>query len=119
MNLRHRLCAAALLSALLLAPLAFAGTQDFTLVNQTGVDVYSLYVSQTVNDDWGDDILGEDVLPAGNRVDVTFEGHSDCMWDMLVTDGDDGELVFEGINLCQASVVVLRCNAEECWAESE
>lgn len=113
------LLAGAVLSVLLAAPAAFAGTQDFTLVNNTGVDVYSLYISETSNDNWEEDVLGEDVLPDGNRVDITFTGHDACLWDMMVTDGDDGQLIFQGVNLCQASVVVLRCDDEECWAETE
>lgn len=101
------------------ASAAQAGTQDFTLINQTGVDVYSLYISESSSDDWEEDVLGEDMLLDGDRVDVTFSGRNACLWDMLVTDDEGGELSFQGINLCEASVVVLRCDEEECWAEYE
>jgi len=58
------------------------------------------------------------VLLDGDRVNVKFSGKTACLWDMMVTNGDDGQLVFQGINLCQASTVVLRCDAAKCWAES-
>ena len=101
------------------APAALAGTQDFTLINQTGVDIYSLYLSESANDDWEEDVLGEDTLPDGDRVEISFSGRSACLWDMMVTDDEDGNVTWEGINLCESSVVVLRCDDDECWAEYE
>lgn len=111
-----------LLVALCLAfvvPAAFAGTQDFTLVNQTGVEIYSLFLSEASNDEWEEDVLGEDVLPDGERMEITFSGRNACLWDLLVTDDEGGDVTWQGINLCEASVVVLRCNDEECWADLE
>lgn len=108
-----------MVAALVAVPAAHAGTQDFTLINQTGVDVYSLYISESSSDDWEEDVLGEDMLLDGDRVDISFSGRSACLWDMLVTDDEGGEVAFQGINLCEASVVVLRCDDEECWAELE
>jgi len=108
------LSAAALLSTLCLAPAAFAGTQDFTLVNPSGTDVYSLYISETKNDDWEEDVLG-----AGNWVKISFGGEAACRWDMMVTEADDKQLTFQGIKLCKASVVTLHCNDKECWADAE
>lgn len=111
----------------LLAPLfllffsvsVFAGTQDFTLVNETGVEIYSLYVSEASNDDWEEDVLGEHVLPDGDRMEVSFRGRSACMWDLRVEDEDGDALEWNAINLCESSVVVLRCDSEECWADYE
>ena len=64
-------------------------------------------------------MLGENVLPDGHRLDISFDGRSACLWDILVTDGDEGHVTWQGINLCEASVVVLRCDEEDCWAEYE
>lgn len=109
----------ALFFAALLSGPALAGTQDFMLVNQTGVEIYSLYLSETTNDDWEEDVLGDRVLPHGSRLDINFHGRNACMWDMLITDSDDNEIEWTAINLCEASVVVLRCDDRECWAEWE
>lgn len=105
--------------AALAAPAAFAGTQDFTLVNQTGVEIYSLFISESANDEWEEDVLGDDVLPDGDRMRITFAGRSACLWDMMVTDDEGGNVTWEGIDLCSTSVVVLRCDADECWADYE
>lgn len=98
---------------------AFAGTQDFTLVNDTGVEIYSLYISESSNDDWEEDVLGEDTLPDGARMDITFSGRTACLWDMMVTDDEGGNVTWQGIDLCESSVVILSCDDEECWAEYE
>jgi hypothetical protein len=104
--------------ALLAAP-TFAGTQDFTLVNQTGTEIYNLYISETSNEEWEEDVLGENTLASGGRLRVTFSGRSACLWDMLVKDEDENEVRWTGINLCEVSVVVLKCGGGECWAEFE
>ena len=114
------LAAIFLAAAFLFAPTtSFAGTQDFTLVNQTGWVVYEIYVSETSNEDWEEDVLGKDVLDNGGRLDITFSGRSACLWDIMVVDGDDNTVEWTGINLCEVSVVVLRCNKKECWADYE
>ena len=106
-------------AGVLTAAAAQAGTQDFTLVNQTGGTIYSLFISESANDNWEEDVLGDDTLPQGGRMPITFSGRSACLWDIRVTDPDDNEAVWTGINLCEVSVVVLRCNSQECWAEFE
>lgn len=115
-----RLCAPAVfLVAVLGGSSAFAGTQDFTIINKTGVEIYSLYVGESSSEDWEEDVLGEDTLPNGSRLNITFSGRKACLWDILVTDSDDENLAWTGINLCEVSVVVLKCGKGECWAEYE
>lgn len=104
---------------IVVAPVAHAGTQDFTLVNQSGVEIYALYVSESANESWEEDILGENTLPDGGRINIEFHGRSHCLWDIMATDEDDNQVHWSGINLCETSVVVLRCNDDECWAEYE
>lgn len=53
------------------------------------------------------------------RRDIRFSGQSACHWDILATDSDDYELVFSGIDLCRVSKVILVCNDQECWADTE
>ena len=109
----------ALVALALAATVAFAGTQDFTLVNQTGGEIYRVFISETANDDWEEDVLGQDVLPDGNRLNVSFSGRSACLWDIMVMDEYENTVTWTGINLCEVSVVVLRCDESECWAEYE
>lgn len=121
MNRMRTIATAAALCLLVtvFVPVAFAGTQDFTLVNRTGIEIYSLYISETHNEEWEEDVLGDNVLPDGGRIDITFAGRRACVWDILVTDSYDDSVTWNGINLCETSVVVLRCDDEECWAETE
>jgi hypothetical protein len=41
------------------------------------------------------------------------------MWDMMVADEEGNNVTWDGINLCEVSVVVLKCDDSECWAEFE
>ena len=66
---------------LLLVTLVFAATAwtqaqtvlDFKLVNNTGEDFYAVYLTDTGTQDWGEDILPQDIVRDGAIVDITFE----------------------------------------------
>ena len=86
---------------------AFADPRDFTLQNESDVDIAYVYVSPSATDDWGDDIMGIDVLDAGDSVDVTFDyfdGRT-CLYDIKVV-GTGGELGYlYKVNLCRIDTV--------------
>ena len=112
--------ALALVAALLFSTSTHAGTQDFVLVNSTGVVIYELYISETKNDDWEEDVLGDDVLDTGGRLTVTFSGRDACFWDMLAVDGDGNTVTWTALNLCTTHVIELTCDDDgECYATSE
>src|SRR5438477_13015972 len=70
---------------------AFArvGKQDFTLHNQTGVEIHSLHVSPHSTDDWEEDIPAKDTLASGESVKITFDDHDKHVhWGLKVTDKD-------------------------------
>lgn len=110
---------AVVLSLLLPAPVAFAGAQDFTLVNHTGFDVYNVYVAPANTDDWSHDLLGETIMQDEGRRDIRFSGQNACQWDLLAVDGYDNQVVFPSINLCQSYKVILVCKDRGCWADIE
>src|SRR3954463_3952651 len=101
---------------------AFArnGKQDFVLHNQTGVELHSLYVSPHSADDWEQDILGRDTLPAGETVKITFN-HRDqhVHWDLKVTDKDGNALEWYDLNLIEIEEVTLHWDAakHKGWAD--
>ncbi len=116
----HAAAAAILCMALsLIAIPLLAGTQDFVLVNDTGETINNLYMSETSNNDWEEDVLGRDVLGDRERLNMTFEGRSACLWDIKAVNRDGDSLEWTAINLCKVSVVVLICDDDECWAEFE
>jgi hypothetical protein len=57
-----------------LAPLSHARNEnlDFVLVNKTGYTLDEIYVSPAKSDDWGDDIMGHQIVPDGAQVNVKF-----------------------------------------------
>jgi hypothetical protein len=102
--MRKGLFAAALLSVSLYATAAWAAVQDFTLHNRTGHVIMTLNVSPSNSNQWGPDILGQEVLADGESAEISFDRtESQCMFDIRVT-YDDGDTNDErGINLCEVS----------------
>jgi len=91
---------------------AAGAAQDFTLVNQTGVEIDKVYISPHEKDDWEEDILGKDTLPSGQTVDVKF--HRDetaAEWDLRVEDKEGNSIEWESLNLLKISKVTLHYDA--------
>ena len=100
--------AAALVAATCSATIAWAGEQDFRIINRTGHTVMTLNVSPSDETAWGPDILGVDVLANGESADISFDRDEDrCLWDIRVTydDGDTGD--WRQVNLCETTTVTL------------
>lgn len=51
---------------------AFAQVFDFTVVNDTGYTINSLFVTPSDSTKWGDDVLGRDQLKDEEEVDIVF-----------------------------------------------
>lgn len=81
---------------------------DFTLLNKTTLTVTHIYVSPTEDEEWGDDIMGEDVVENGQSVDIVFSPKArNCMWDLKIVDEDEDEVTWTNLDLCKASHVTL------------
>lgn len=105
---------------LLLVALVFAATTwtqaqtvlDFKLVNNTGKDFYAVYLTDTGTQDWGEDILPQDIVRDGAIVDISFEYVDDetlCEWDLRLTHDESEEdyIYINEIDLCEVSVLTL------------
>ena len=115
------LLAAALITGLLHSPAA-AGTQNFTILNNTGYPIERVYVSASAKDDWEEDVLGRDTLPDGERTKIRFDRDEEaCLWDLKVVYEDEESAEWQGINLCKVSVVALSYDRKtgETSAETE
>ena len=85
-----------------------AGQQDFTIINKTGHTVVSFNVSPTNENEWGPDILGQDVLNNGESAKITFSRDAaECMWDLKATYDDDDTTEMKKVNLCEVAEVTL------------
>ena len=92
----------------------FAGDQDFTLVNETGVDIYGVYVSPSGNDEWGDDIMEEDVLEDGQSVEITFTTEESAQyWDLMVEDYEGNTITWTDIDLLTISKLILSLDGDK------
>ena len=86
----------------------FASDADFKMINRTGYQIDSVYVSRASSKAWGGDIMGRGALADGDGVDITFaHGGAACIFDIKVeyNDGDNAE--WSGVNLCQYSTISL------------
>ncbi|MCS6891935.1 MAG: Tat pathway signal protein [Rhodovarius sp.] len=71
----------------------------FWLENNSGETIREAYVSSSRVQNWGPDILGASVLPAGNRIWVT-PTFSDCVLDVRVVYASGREETRMGVNAC-------------------
>jgi hypothetical protein len=111
MNLSQRLFSTlGLVSALAIGATALrAGDQDFVLVNKTGYDIDEVYVAPANEKEWGEDIMGKDVLEDGQKVTIEFSHkEKECAWDMRIVFSDGEEAVWEDFDLCKVREITLR-----------
>ncbi|MNS38765.1 hypothetical protein D3C72_710260 [compost metagenome] len=84
------------------APAAFAGEQDFTIHNKTGMEIVELYVEASSSEEWGDELLGEEALENGGSSEISFDGYEDeCKFDIWLKDSKGGKWEVKGVDLCK------------------
>ena len=98
---------------------------DFLLVNKTGYDIESIFVAPTTEREWGEDIMGVDMLEEGESVEITFDaGENTENWDIYVTwrgyEADE-DVFWIGLDLSTISEITLFYdeNTGKTWAESK
>ena len=92
---------------------------DFTLVNRSGYEIHEVYVSESDNDDWEEDILGEDILEDGERMNINFSTTSrKRYWDLKTVDEEGDEEVYERFDLSRIRKITVYYN-EDGEAEAE
>ena len=80
---------------------------DLTFNNACGVDIYELYISVSSNDDWGDEILG-DQAPLADGEYISYDqaltyDDDNLSWDLLIVDVDGESVEFDGLDVSYAS----------------
>src|SRR5579885_1087092 len=120
---RALLTAAAVAAAVMFAPalcVADDARQDFTLINDTGYTISEVYVSPVQADDWQEDVMGEDTLEDGQRVNIHFQrDETTCRWDLKVVYADDNSSAEWGnVNLCSVSEITIHYDRDKdkTWA---
>ena len=106
--MKKLIAAAVAAASLFTATVAWAGRQDFRIHNETGQAIINLYVSPSSETNWGPDILGVEILAAGEDGTITFDRDEEaCLWDVKVNyqDGSVGD--WRQINLCETTDITL------------
>ncbi|WP_317105106.1 hypothetical protein [Chroococcidiopsis sp. SAG 2025] len=84
-----------------IAPVARADIRDFTLHNETSVNIQEIHLSNSGADKWGANLLDRDVLLPDESADIVFEDNSaSCLYDIRAITGD-GEIDKRQVNLCE------------------
>jgi hypothetical protein len=93
--------------ALVAVQSAFADPRDFTLSNNSSVDLAYVYVSPSDTNSWGSDIMGTGLLPSGQAANVTFGAFdgATCSYDIKVVSTGGAEGYLYKVDLCSVSQV--------------
>jgi hypothetical protein len=83
--------------------------QKFLLVNKTGVEISTLYITRHSSTEWGDDILGaRPPLPAGDTIEITFSPKEKAkLWDLRIEDEKGGSIEWESLDLLATVSITL------------
>ncbi len=100
-----RLAMAALVATSCSAMLVSAATAEdrrVKIINETGMNLDKFFASNIGANSWEEDILGTDVLPAGDSFIIDIDdGSGYCKFDFKAVFEDGTELVKEGVNVCE------------------
>ena len=93
--------ALAVLALLSVAP-ASAQTVEFTLINNSSQSLHYFYTTPSSEEDWGDDLLGEDgTLESGQEGTVTIgDGSDQCLYDFRFETGEGNMLEVPAVDIC-------------------
>ena len=73
----------------------------FTIVNKSGIDLYQVFLSESLNDKWGKDIIPGDFFANASSVNVAIpvDNNTLCMYDIKLTDEYGEGVIFTKIDL--------------------
>ena len=101
----------AFLMTLAVAGTAFAGSQDFNLVNGTGKTITYIYLSPSDENSWifQDELGPNDVLNPGESIFLDFDPKDNVRyWDIKVVYSNGNEDVWEDLDLYRIFTITIR-----------
>jgi hypothetical protein len=89
-----------------------SGALSYDVVNNTGVTLVDVFVTPAETNNWGNDILPNNLFEAGSTIKVTIppDYGETCMFDMKITDAAGGHITFTNIDICK--VLKIQINAD-------
>ena len=101
-------------------PATTAGAQDFTLINETGVVIDKVFISPHSSDNWEEDILGQDTLASGEKLDIKFlRKEKAALWDLKIEDKQGHSIEWENLNLLEISKLTIDYKDGKATAKAE
>jgi len=98
------------------ASTASQSKQDFELHNETGLEIAEVYISETGNEEWEEDVLGQDTLATGESVEISFSGQKENLWDMKVVFSNGKSNFWRKLNLSELTDVTISFKNGKPWA---
>jgi hypothetical protein len=94
------------LAAVFATPASAQQNPDFWLVNNSGRTIAEAYVSSSSVNNWGADVLGQNVLASGMRFAIRPPRDGTCIFDIRVVYSDGTAEERRRVNTCTISDVV-------------
>ena len=69
-----------LLVMMTLPSVGLAGSQDFTLVNNSPYSIVGFWVAPADSDNWEEDLMAGSVLAADDSIDISFDNSGNIQW---------------------------------------
>ena len=69
-----------LLVLMTLPGVALAGSQDFTLVNQSPYSIVGLWIAPADSDNWEENVLAGTSVDPNSSIDITFDSSGNTRW---------------------------------------
>lgn len=77
---------------LTLPSVGLAGSQDFTLVNDSPADIVGLWVAPANSDNWEENLLAGSYLPSQYSIPVTFDNSNNVQWWNIKIEDSNGKV---------------------------
>jgi hypothetical protein len=94
------------ISLLILASAIFAFDGYVIVTNNTGYDIWYLYVSHEDSDSWEEDVLGSEILYDGESFRVDLTGYPSPVFDIHAEDEDGDTYTVWGVNVDKRDVEI-------------
>jgi hypothetical protein len=98
----------------------FAEDDGYVIINKTDVVIHELYLSAHTTNNWEENLMADDTLDPDTELGIEFDpDDEECIWDLMVVDGDGNKLYWESIDLCEYTRITLHFKDGKGWAEFE
>ena len=82
---------------------------DFKLENRTGINIHSIFISSHDSEEWGDDLMEDDILRDGEDLDIEFHPKAGArLWDLRIEDKEGDSVEWEAIDPTKFEVLTLK-----------